>query len=103
MAFLEDKALNPGIKEQADPASLDAFIAWLETKPSEEEYVWVDPLRCAMGQYRSFVRSRGGFRGVTFLENIIGENAYMAITRAKPYTFGAALDRALAFKQTAAA
>jgi hypothetical protein len=31
--------------------SLESFAAWLDTKPADEQYHWVDTLKCPCAQY----------------------------------------------------
>lgn len=87
---------------KADPQSLAGFIAWLETKSVAEEYNWWSTVNCVVGQYRSYVRAHGGFTGVTPLLDILGDG-YYEISRPLPWTFGAALLRARAYRDSVSA
>lgn len=65
--------------------SLEGFIAWLETKPPEEEYNWRNDKECAVGQY---AQSLGlCYLYISYLDR--GGIAYH-----QPRTFGAAAKRA---------
>ena len=66
----------------------DELIAWLKTKPLDEEYVWQDPVYCLMGKYLADHEARWG-------DVIYSEMPdYFLIAGSKPWTFGAALERA---------
>ena len=64
----------------------DRFIAWLETKSADEEYIWDDPYRCACGQFSlEMGEDRWLGKGWGFLN---------ALAKEHPRTFGALLGRA---------
>ncbi len=42
---------DPKWEVKQDPLSIGALIAWLETKPADEEYTFLFPDRCLLGQY----------------------------------------------------
>lgn len=77
--------------------SLQALIAWLETKPSDEKYDYGTPTQCAIAQYLQS-------RGYSEMESVIDfgldpqpcDEGYWLerIMNATPYTFGGALERA---------
>lgn len=85
--------------------TLGSLIAWLETKPADEEYWYVSPSSCLIAQYR---RAHGHFFAM------VGPRSYGFILRRRlPYgfntiaqgtydnrghTFGAALERARLFQ-----
>ncbi len=61
---------------------------WLRKQPPDGEYVWSDPVHCMMGKYLADNESRWGevqYSDMPHYEEIAGE---------KPWTFGAALERA---------
>jgi hypothetical protein len=71
----------------------DALIDWLRQQPADEEYVWQDPVFCLMGRYLADNSSRWGDVGYSDMPH------YEEIAGQKPWTFGAALERAEALKQ----
>jgi hypothetical protein len=88
-------------REQWTKPSLEDFIAWLETKPHDEEYVWVVPSVCPCGQYAKSLN-------LDWWEIWIGRNISLwdelnTLASHKPRTFGALLTRALAVKAKARA
>lgn len=90
----EDRCAGP---KKADPHSLDTLVAFFETKNPAEQYAWYCPNGCAFGQYRDSVRKAGGFKEFMMLNMIFGDDAYRAIGKPEPHTFGAALERARAY------
>jgi hypothetical protein len=66
----------------------DALIQWLRQQPANEEYVWSDPVFCMMGRY---LRDNGSTWGEAAYSDMPG---YHEIAAEKPWTFGAALERA---------
>lgn len=84
---------------QLGPVSLKAFIAWLETMPSEEDYWYGDPETCALGQFRESQGFTGERRKVDLgLPGMMTDwqIALDEIVLPSPCTFGAALERARA-------
>ena len=86
-------------KEWTKP-SLEDFIAWLETKPKDEEYDWGDSRICPCGQYArsiglddwpSEMNARNRAEACTWYQ--FNELAYQY-----PRTFGDLLARALEVK-----
>jgi len=71
----------------------DKLIAWLRTQPPDEEYVWQDPVYCLMGRY---LASEGSHWGEFSYSAAMPH--YHEIAETKPWTFGAALQRAEALK-----
>jgi hypothetical protein len=66
----------------------EALTDWLRGQPGDGEYVWSDPVFCLMGRYLADNESRWGevqYSDIPHYEEIAGE---------KPWTFGAALERA---------
>lgn len=106
--FLEDKNKSAGVETKADPFTLDALIAWLRTRPGNEEYCWTNGGSCLYGQYGEFLRlgvsdasaylaviNGFGVHG-TYCNSLIEPFGNLAM--GSPRTFGGALDRALAIK-----
>jgi hypothetical protein len=76
-------------KDLFDP---HALINWLRQQPPDEEYIWQDPVKCLMGRYLKANGSRWG-------EGAYSEMPYYdAIAHEKPWTYGAALERAEALQ-----
>lgn len=82
----------------ADPFTLPALIAWLETMPGDETYCYLDTGYCMFGQYFRAI----GFERVTVLGSSVVLDgvaypfspAFKYIPPSMPHTFGAALTRA---------
>jgi hypothetical protein len=70
----------------------DSLIDWLRTQPSDEEYVWSDPVKCLMGRYITDVGTPKDLYAYSEMPH------YHEIAETKPHTFGAALERAEALK-----
>jgi hypothetical protein len=68
--------------------TIDALTGWLRQQPPGEEYQWQDPVFCLMGRYLAANGSRWG--EASYLQM----PGYEHIASAKPWTFGAALERA---------
>lgn len=71
----------------------DSLVDWLRQQPPDGEYIWQDPVFCMMGRYLADHDSRWGEFSYSEMPN------YDAIAGKKPWTFGAALERAEALKQ----
>jgi hypothetical protein len=85
-------------REQWTKPSLEDFLAWLETKPSDEKYWWPDASICACGQYAAsigIVSWVGGAATCPVFEQI------NRLAQYRPRTFGALLGRALEAKARA--
>ena len=65
-----------------------ALTDWLRTQPPDGEYVWSDPVFCLMGRYLADNDSRWGEVQYSDMPD------YEEIAKEKPWTFGAALERA---------
>ena len=77
-----------------DVFSLESLIAWLETKPAEREYEWANcDGHCLLSQY---LAAHGQHPVRDYKKLDVDMRA--AIACELPYTFGAALDRARAFR-----
>lgn len=99
-------------KVVADPLSIDGMIAWLETRPANEEYCYVKSDGCLYAQYGEYLgygKGEIGYRGylmaVTGLSNPTAcdepygrENPYLSVARGGARNFGAALERAREWK-----
>jgi len=70
----------------------DKLIAWLRTQPPDGEYQWSDPVFCLMGRYIADVGTPKDLYAYSDMPN------YHEIAETKPWTFGAALQRAEALK-----
>ncbi len=73
--------------------SPDSLIDWLRQQPPDGEYQWSDPVFCLMGRYITDVGTPVDLYAYSEMPN------YHAIAETKPWTFGAALQRAEALKQ----
>ena len=88
-------------KVEAKPLSLDGLIAWLERQPAGDSYNWHDCNGgCLIAQYGFAVgidRLDADCKGI---DAIFGGNggSYSEICGSAPFTFGAALKRALALR-----
>lgn len=89
---------------KADPLTLEALIAWLETKPADEVYCYMDLGRCLAAQYNASIGRQYYLNG--FADSLNKAKSITSaspfdwqledIARRQPYTFGAALSRARA-------
>jgi hypothetical protein len=73
----------------------DKLIAWLRQQPADEEYQWSDPVKCLMGRYITDVGTPADLYAYSEMPH------YHEIAETKPWTFGAALQRAEAFRELA--
>jgi hypothetical protein len=66
----------------------EALAKWLRGQDPDEYYIWSDPVYCLMGRYLAANGSRWGERSYSDMPN------YHEIAQEKPWTYGAALERA---------
>lgn len=88
--------------KKSDVFSTEKLVSWLETKPSEKAYCFMDNGNCLLAQY---FRAHGfptAEAGGTIIWLVDGEgctelpDGWADIAADKPRTFGDALDRARA-------
>ncbi len=60
LAELFDRTVPEAPKPGSD-SSLAGLIAWLKTKPRNEDYNYIDPSRCVLGQYAAFIGVEGRY------------------------------------------
>lgn len=72
--------------------TIDALTGWLRKQPPDAEYVWSDPVFCLVGHYLADNGACWGERSYSDIPH------YEEIAKEKPWTFGAALERAEALK-----
>lgn len=58
--------------------SLNEFLAWVRTKPADEEYDFFDVAHCAVAQFGE-ATGRQLLIGVPYLENVIGPECHDAV------------------------
>lgn len=75
-------------KPEHPPLTLVAITEWLQAQPHDQEYIWQDPTECMVGHY---LRDHGSSWGAVMYSDI---PHYHEIAAEKPWTFGAALERA---------
>jgi hypothetical protein len=105
MSYLKDKLFLAEPVTEGAPAGqytkdLDGLIAWLETQPKDKVYCWADTGHCLFSQWGEALGL--GKQQNAYLE--VGKlpswemltDACIAVVQ--PYTFGAALKRAKAFR-----
>ena len=89
----------------AQRPTLDGFIAWLRTKDADAEYNYYDCNGdCLVGQYLNFIGMKwdeGG--GDWYIANSRKTSPIVAVSCSKDWTFGAALSRAIAFRDAQSA
>lgn len=86
-------------KAEPDVFSLDGLIAWLEHQPGERTYNWASCDRCLVAQYLRAVTGKPHPKNEWIFSNALGRHwGYFDIAGERPYTFGAALRRALRVK-----
>ncbi|MBR0868900.1 hypothetical protein JQ633_00910 [Bradyrhizobium tropiciagri] len=91
--FVENGYLTTETK--ADPFTLESLIAWLETQPSNTEYDWINCDACLCGQYVRAITGNDFPSGVTIYAHMFADHVeYGDVASERPWTFGAALDRA---------
>jgi hypothetical protein len=79
-------------RPKVKPLSRAGLIAWLMQQPREGTYNWRAPTTCMAAQYLEAI---GMARRWHKLERIFGDHQeYLRISGEKPWTFGAALERA---------
>jgi len=98
--------ISPTVKD--DPFSLDALIAWLETKPADEAYQYCDTGRCLFSQFGEHLglgAGREAYFAYLLKHGITYETWKCRMTEPfgnvaveSPETFGAALQRAKALR-----
>lgn len=101
--MLYDKRWDKQVETKADPFSLESLIAWLEKQPAKKKYDYFDCRgRCLFGQYAAATMDMS-WMNVVVLEGHKHEFKLLAydIACQKPYTFGAALERARAVMASA--
>lgn len=74
---------------KVDPLSIDSLIAWLEKQPPKQKYSFHDARNCLIAQYLSAAGEKSCVLYANEVELYFG---YVAVER--PWTFGAALERA---------
>lgn len=79
------------VEVKADPFSLESLIAWLEKQPADREYNWASIDECMCAQYfgcgADWAERHDQFEFATGIRPD-------AIALGRPWTFGAALERA---------
>jgi hypothetical protein len=80
--------------------SIEHFIAWLEKQPGDRRYEYFSPYHCPIGKY---CRANGSdyhaqYWGAEGKQKISDWNTY--ITCGAPWTYGAALNRAIEYKNS---
>ena len=73
--------------------SVDKLTGWLKDQPPGGEYVYSDPVYCLMGKYLADHDVEWGAGAYSEMPS------YYAIAAEKPWTFGAALERAKALSE----
>jgi hypothetical protein len=74
--------------EMTVPLTVEMVVSWLRRQEPDEEYIWSDPVFCLMGRYLADHGSSWGAVDYRALPH------YEEIAQAKPWTYGAALERA---------
>lgn len=95
---LDEPLAKARLKEVAEPFSLQSLIAWLETKDADAEYAYVDFDNCLVAQYARQVPGveKPAWRTwYGFGSDNISNDIRATISVPRPWTFGAALQRAL--------
>jgi hypothetical protein len=76
--------MHPDVPE----LSIAAIMQWLRSQPPAGEYTWQDPVFCLVGRY---LADHGSQWGVVSYSDM---PEYHRIAGSKPWTYGAALERA---------
>lgn len=94
---------NPNWNKTSDPFALSSLIAWLQTQPPEQKYNYISSRRCLLAQY---FRAKG-FKWMVVLPKTLYHgwvkrtpfsNEFEIVANNKPWTVGAALERAQHFE-----
>jgi hypothetical protein len=98
---------TPITETKPDVFSLDSLIAWLKTQPGETEYNWASN-HCLLCRYLRAhgvnpglpLNSARGAENYDQLSRAAGENRMLdiAVAMPEPFTYAAALSRALELK-----
>lgn len=103
MAFVIDRSLylSPEVVGEPGPKgplvgrqTVEHFIAWLETKPADEDYCYSNYGGCLIFQYGL---DHGGTKRTAYeygLDIVPAAIVTRSVASSKPHTFGAAKDRA---------
>jgi hypothetical protein len=75
-------------KPEHPPLTLDALVKWLAAQRPDQEYIWQDPTYCLVGHY---LRDHGSSWGTVAYSEL---PEYDFVAGVKPWTYGAALERA---------
>lgn len=84
-------------KAKTSPLLLDNFIAWLQKQPADEKYDWLDSDSCLAAQYSQSIDREYGHNDILALAGTFSADLEN-IAYARPWNFGAALNRAKALK-----
>lgn len=97
--MLYDPKWEPEVK--VDPLKLESLIAWLEKQPAHGEYSYWDCCgKCLLDIYLADVTCKPSTPAPeTHHRTCGGHQNYTRIAMMRPWTFGAALDRARALSK----
>lgn len=88
----------------ADPWSIDGFIAWAESNPTDKHYQWANGNICLLAQWGQHLNPKEHqvYGYTTALNTISAWGCAIKFERAvavySPHTFGAAVERAKIYK-----
>lgn len=91
--MLYDKRWDKKVK--ADLFTLEGLIAWAATQPADREYDWKDCAHCFVGEYVKAVTGNDRpSEEIIFGSLFPSIDIYFDVAGERPWTFGAALERA---------
>lgn len=93
--MLYDPKWEKQTETKVNPLSLNGLLAWLEKQPADAEYNWSSIHGCLVCNYLRAVTGETHPAMRWDFGNVIGEH-YATIASPRPWTNGAALDRARA-------
>lgn len=89
------KTTNPNRTTKPNPLSLQALIAWLESKPAGDSYTYSAACSCLAAQYNASIGREYLYNPTWFVFGWSKFDSKLERIAAKaPHTFGAALERA---------
>jgi hypothetical protein len=91
---------DPSCKPEVERPCLAGFIAYAEREPTDREYDWFSAAHCVVGEYLiarfGKLREKENGNRIPFADACDGAENYRMIGQTKPWTYGAALQRAKA-------
>jgi hypothetical protein len=85
------------VPQETEP-SLEGLLRFCESRPADEEYGWLEPDSCLIGQYLKHLgQFKWGIYGQTTQALGLDKGEGLYVHYAHPHTFGAAASRCRAY------